>query len=267
MVLFCLDAHETKTKAFAFTFTASPPRKYCFDKIESAGQPRPSFKRRRPLWDVDGGSSEGKKKRRLRLNLITSRLSRPFSAPATNIVDRGISKIAIWAKGRRLDKNLLRKAAIMNRVRINLDTAKASCATAYAIKQEEVARGTPALRQVIVQKPRCYDAPLPPSPLGLSNYDALDLEDELESFGDWSEEHDDDDGSYCGPSIYSDFNVMKPMTTSDGDDYDYLDELDGIPHDLPDERPPPLPGVDERLVDILTEKERQREISFVQFVA
>jgi len=252
MVVFWFDSREEN--AFAFTFTAAPLplRKFCFDHVGKGGPVR-SFKRRRPLWDVDGGTSEGKKKRRLRLNLITSRLSRPFSSPATNIVDRGISKIAIWAKGRRLDKNLLRKAAIMNRVRTTLEAAKA---TASARMQQEIDRQTPVFRQVIVQKPRCFDEPLPPSPLGLSNYDALDLEDEMFD--------DPDENGDCGVSrIYSDFNIMRPVSASDEDEYDYLDELDGIPHDLPDE-PPPL--LDERLVDMLKEKERQREVSFVQFV-
>ncbi|KAF2489912.1 hypothetical protein BU16DRAFT_441880, partial [Lophium mytilinum] len=77
-------------------------------------------KRSRALTDVDGEySCVEKKKRRLRLFLITSRLSQPFSAPATNIVDRGSSKIAVWAKQKALGRNLLRKAAILNRIRRN----------------------------------------------------------------------------------------------------------------------------------------------------
>lgn len=125
-------------------------------------------------------------------------------------------------------------------------------------KLQDVERETPVLKEIIVQKPRCFEPPLPPSPLGLSNYDALDLEDEM--FDDDEEEY----GEYGGPRIYSDFNIMKPYAASDGDEYDYLDELDGIPHDLPEERPR---LIDEALVDILKEKERQREVSFVQFVA
>ncbi|KAF2745006.1 hypothetical protein M011DRAFT_382657, partial [Sporormia fimetaria CBS 119925] len=75
-------------------------------------------KRQRPLTDIDGENSQlQKKKRRLRLFLITSRLSPQFSHPATNIVDRGSSKIAVWAKQKALGRNLLRKAAILNRVR------------------------------------------------------------------------------------------------------------------------------------------------------
>ncbi|KAJ4362292.1 hypothetical protein N0V83_010385 [Neocucurbitaria cava] len=75
-------------------------------------------KRSRAVADIDGEHScMQKKKRRLRLFLITSRLSPQFSHPATNIVDRGSSKIAVWAKQRALGRNLLRKAAILNRIR------------------------------------------------------------------------------------------------------------------------------------------------------
>ncbi|OAG03187.1 uncharacterized protein CC84DRAFT_1061139, partial [Paraphaeosphaeria sporulosa] len=83
-----------------------------------ASPPSPLCKRRRAIADVDGEHScLHKKKRRLRLFLITSRLSPQFSHPATNIVDRGSSKIAVWAKQRALGRNILRKAAILNRIR------------------------------------------------------------------------------------------------------------------------------------------------------
>jgi len=139
----------------------------------------------------------------------------------------------------------------MNRVRTRLNTAKATAST------EEASRQTPALRHMTVQRPRCYDAPLPPSPLGLSNYDALDAEDEM---------FDDEEDGHCSSSgFYSDFNVMDPTRTVEGDEYGYLDELDGIPHDLPEERPPPPP--DEDLMEMLREKERQKEVCFVKFIA
>ena len=85
-----------------------------------AGLMRTRLKRPRPRTDVDGERSgeSGKKKRRLRLFLITSRLSPPFSTPPTYIVGRGSSKIAIWAKQKALGRNLLRKAAILNHVRM-----------------------------------------------------------------------------------------------------------------------------------------------------
>src|SRR5436190_8527596 len=102
-----------------FTFTAAPglPSRLCFSRPPSPLIPQ--TKRRRPLTDVDGEGSQGltKKKRRLRLVFITSRLSRPFSSPPTHIVSRGFSKIAVWAKQKALGRNLLRKVAIMNRVR------------------------------------------------------------------------------------------------------------------------------------------------------
>jgi hypothetical protein len=240
-------------KTFTFTFSVGPSVKFHFDKTPAkTWEKRRPFKRRRPLWDVDGSHIEGKKKRRLRLNLITSRLSRPFSQPASNIIDRGFSRIAIWAKQRRTDQNVLRKAAIMNRVRSRLDTVKASAAKAA------MARPPPTIKDVVPPKPpRCYELPLPPSPLGLSNYDALDLEDEMFGIGE--------DGEEYSTTVYSDFNVMDTTHHEDGDEYDYLDELDGIPHDIPEERPPPPP--DDRMVEMMKEKERQREICFVKFIA
>ncbi|KAI9733169.1 MAG: hypothetical protein M1818_007287 [Claussenomyces sp. TS43310] len=236
------------TSSLLCTLHAGPRSHLCFDKIPPVRDRvshRPP-KRRRPLWDVDGGLERGKKKRRLRLNLVTSRLSRPYSAPATNIISRGGSKIAIWAKSRHLDKNVLRKAAIMNRVR----TGPGAAHTMVCYNHGEF-RQTIALGELIAQRPKSQ---LPPSPLGLSNYDALDLEDEMM-----------DGGDSCGSNIYSDFNVMNPTTECDGESYAYLDELDGIPHDLPEERTPAPPN--EHIAEILEEKERQREISFIKFEA
>jgi hypothetical protein len=76
-----------------------------------------SKKRGRAAADVDGEHScVQKKKRRLRLFLITSRLSPQYSHPATNIVDKGSSKIAVWVKQKAVGRNLLRKAAVLNRI-------------------------------------------------------------------------------------------------------------------------------------------------------
>ncbi|KAF2806502.1 uncharacterized protein BDZ99DRAFT_523943 [Mytilinidion resinicola] len=254
-------------------------------------------KRTRALTDVDGEySCVEKKKRRLRLFLITSRLSRPFSAPATNIVDRGSSKIAVWAKQKALGRNLLRKAAILNRIRRNairthtegrgiscvldqekeqkqlelarlaflygshdthtrpvfqrppdfppaqavrsgnywalsgspnvagrpLSSASASTspdpntrdiATTAGHEIESVLREDDATdddtrysspnemythqhQLPVPQLPRHDYLPLPPSPLGLSNYDAFDLEDEIhDPYSAFDDDDDDDDGS------------------------------------------------------------------------
>jgi len=137
----------------------------------------------------------------------------------------------------------------MNRVRLRMDAAKDSMR-----QQEQRSRETLALREIVVQKPRFHELPLPPSPLGLSNYDALDLEDELV-------DDDHQNGLERASNIYSDFNIMNPLSTGD-DDYGYLDALDGISEqDLPDTPPPPPP--EESIIEILREKERQEDSYFV----
>ncbi|KAI0901842.1 hypothetical protein F4806DRAFT_16029 [Annulohypoxylon nitens] len=91
-------------------------------------------KRGRALNDVDGpGTGElSCKKRRLRLHLVTSRLSQPFSWPATHILNREsgddtpvLSRFLKFAALGVLKKAghqsaLVRKAAILNRVRIGV---------------------------------------------------------------------------------------------------------------------------------------------------
>ncbi|CAG8956613.1 hypothetical protein HYFRA_00011924 [Hymenoscyphus fraxineus] len=240
-----LSCRET----FKFDLCTNPSFKFAFDRPLPFVLPtnRP-FKRRRALSDVDGDGNEGRKKRRLRLHLITSRLSRPFSEPATNIVNRGLSKIAVLGtQNHALGRNELRKAAIMNRVKKRMESAKD-----HIRLEQEKSRAMLSFREVVLQKPRIHELP-PPSPLGLSNYDALDLEDELSHSGDESMEG--------GSNIYSDFNIMNPIT-SDGDDYEYLDAIDGLSsQDLPDTIPQP---VEQDIAEMLREKERQGDGVFVQ---
>jgi hypothetical protein len=95
-------------------------------------------KRGRAAADVDGEHScLHKKKRRLRLFLITSRLSPQYSHPATNIVDRGSSKIAVWAKQKNLGRNLLRKAAILNHVRRSAVAAREDVSRRRLLVEQE----------------------------------------------------------------------------------------------------------------------------------
>jgi hypothetical protein len=125
-------------------------------------------------------------------------------------------------------------------------------------QQQRGGREALALREIVVQKPR-HELPLPPSPLGLSNYDALDLEDEMDD-----EEENHEGGIIRTTSIYSDFNILNP-STSDETDYDYLDALDGItPEDLPDTPPEPP---EETILEALREKERQGDSYFVRLGA
>ena len=76
----------------------------------------PSLKRQRSQKDIDGGEEEPRqrKKRRLRLSLITSRLSRPYASPATHINSTKASRVGPWARQRFAGGKLLRKAAILN---------------------------------------------------------------------------------------------------------------------------------------------------------
>ncbi|KXX82494.1 hypothetical protein MMYC01_201219 [Madurella mycetomatis] len=74
---------------------------------------KPCLKRRRPDTDVDGPNTASSccKKRRLLRQLVTSRLSRPFSLPATHILTR-----EAVATG---DKRFVKLAAIMSTRRLN----------------------------------------------------------------------------------------------------------------------------------------------------
>lgn len=117
--------------------------------------------------------------------------------------------------------------------------------------ENERGRAKLSMREIVLQKPRTHEPPLPPSPLGISNYDAIDLEDDIYIDQDFL-----NGGANRGSDIYSDFNIMNPIT-SDGDDYDYLDAIDGIEtQDLPDSPPQPL---EENIAGMLREEKRQEE--------
>ena len=79
----------------------------------------PQRKRSRELADVEGDDSitTQRKKRRLRRDLITSRLSRPYASPATHIISRNAVRLGIWTGRRYIGRNVFRKAAILNSMR------------------------------------------------------------------------------------------------------------------------------------------------------
>lgn len=148
-----MDRHCDPSEFFTFTMGPSPACRLTFDESPIAEAPWQSrLKRCRSLEDVDG---EGlglarKKKRRLRLFLVTSRLSRPFSAPPSHIVDRGSCKIAVWAKQKALGRNQLRKAAILNHVRMR-------AAEAHRAKQKQMEAARQAYMYVFLRAPRPQD--------------------------------------------------------------------------------------------------------------
>ena len=85
-----------------------------------------------------------------------------------------------------------------------------------------------ALRDISLVKPRTPETSpsLPPSPLGLSNYDALDFEDDDFGISSWSDDEDANDRMDFG---HSDGSTTR--SAIDGENYHFLDEMDGIPHD------------------------------------
>ncbi|SPQ26280.1 eca882d0-d8e2-4fb9-a919-aeebf9b3210a [Thermothielavioides terrestris] len=122
-------------------------------------RPKPCLKRRRPDTDVDGHNtaSLGCKKRRLLRNLVTSRLSQPFSLPATHILNREavatgetrFLKLAAIMSARRLNSAVavhspapsqqqpspstwLRRAAVINRLRSRVCAEAAERGHVYA---------------------------------------------------------------------------------------------------------------------------------------
>ncbi|KAL9129518.1 MAG: hypothetical protein Q9217_002042 [Psora testacea] len=75
-----------------------------------------SHKRARQPEDNDqgGDNPRPRKKRRLRHDLITSKLSKPYAVPPTFIPTRPPLRVGVWARQRLMRRDLLRKAAVFN---------------------------------------------------------------------------------------------------------------------------------------------------------
>ena len=83
-------------------------------------EPRKFLKRSRLAEDIDGGEeiNAQRKKRRLRLDLITSRLSKPYATPTTHILGRRAWRVGFWARQSISGGKLLQKAAILNSIAV-----------------------------------------------------------------------------------------------------------------------------------------------------
>ena len=94
-----------------------PLRNRCFSSLQPTELvTRKLLKRSRPQEESDrSGESVSRKKRRLRHELVTSRLSRPYATPATHIA-RGAWRLGVWARQRLSGSLLLRKGAILNSI-------------------------------------------------------------------------------------------------------------------------------------------------------
>ena len=64
-----------------------------------------------------------RKKRRLRLDLVTSMLSSPYSLPPTHIPARRACRTGPWARQRIAGRDLMRKAAIFNKIAMKRRTS------------------------------------------------------------------------------------------------------------------------------------------------
>ncbi|MCJ1428000.1 hypothetical protein MMC29_005907 [Sticta canariensis] len=228
-------------------------------------EPSPLLKRARPRADVDGEGSENtqKKKRRLRLYLITSRLSKPYASPATHIISRSALRVGIWARQKVLGRNLLRKVACLNSIRIKRVAAREAeqrrsafariasmCDDVYVTDLGIVANCSRKQQSspMAASLPRQYNPPSP-SPLGLSNYDAFDYED------DPVDEDDDDDDASGNDLVYSDFSAIS-ADDSNSDDNSYFD-----PFGSDESEQPAVFSSSKEVMGLLMKNEKCEEIS------
>jgi hypothetical protein len=189
--------------------------------------------------------------------------------------------VAIWAKSKNLGgRGLLRKAAILNRVRLSgwlsprvfakqgqLLMGKSPNADIEVLSiagdNKEVVSGE--ADSLINLRRHTKPEPLPPSPLGVSNYDALDewpsyLNDEDEDNGG------QDFGYFAGAStgeediVYSDFNFFDP-DPQHAKDEEYDDPFAVLPSQILNPARPPSPP-DEPFRKMLKEQERSGSFRF-----
>ncbi|KAF6843335.1 hypothetical protein CMUS01_02165 [Colletotrichum musicola] len=128
---------STSSSHSSLSFTFDKPHKPPDFDFPLTPCPLRLEKRRRAHSDVDGPYTAALscKKRRLRLHLITSRLSQPFSLPATHIInrdgaasgDKRFVKLAAVAtspdpskQGLNREGSVMLRAAVLNRVRIRV---------------------------------------------------------------------------------------------------------------------------------------------------
>jgi len=255
-------------RTFSFSTGQALSAKLVFSALNTTPPTTQTSKRARPRADVDGEDSQGtqKKKRRLRLNFVTSRLSRPYATPTTYIINRANSRIARWTQQKASGRNLLRKAAIMNWARIKVATAinsksnKLNLPRAIPIttkplntNRENIDEGN--FRNCLANSPKMYahHVPRPPSPLGLSNYDAIDLE------GDPYDDDEDFDGVYVleGDAVNSDFTKRRT------EDFEFDEGQFGGGDDIGWSQSRIQSS--KEILELVANEDNRKEVSFAQF--
>ncbi|KAL8705697.1 MAG: hypothetical protein Q9201_001217 [Fulgogasparrea decipioides] len=226
---------QTRALGAASSSTSTPSPNVTTTTFPPAIQepnPQSVLKRFRPDTDVDGEDSVDaqRKKRRLRVDLVTSRLSQPFATPATHIISRKALRLGPWASPIYRVRSL-RRAAILNAFRARMTTTKrlgskevnllTNLKPQHESEHTEVDLITEGIRTPRDPCPQAHPPqqyqPPSPSPLGPSNYDAFDEEEDAFN----SNDAEDSDGEDC---IYSNFNHLD---NSDTEDYDSLTPFSG----------------------------------------
>ncbi|KAL8773352.1 MAG: hypothetical protein Q9209_001746 [Squamulea sp. 1 TL-2023] len=196
-----------------------------------AVDPQSNLKRVRLQTDVEGENSVDihRKKRRLRVNLVTSRLSLPYATPATHIIpSRRTQRLGPWSRPRLRVHSPLRRAAILNAIRARETTARpigrreVSLLKTLKSKPEsdhtEIDLVTNGIRTPSDSPPEGNlpqgHIPPSPSPLGPPNYNAFDEEDD-------HFDEDDMDSADEGEDVYSNFNDLEDTETNT-EDYESL---------------------------------------------
>ena len=210
-----------------------------------------------------------RKKRRLRHELVTSRLSRPYATPATHIA-RGAWRLGVWARQRLSGGLLLRKGAILNS--IAKKRKKATLESTKKIGFHEANRApmygntcymiSPRANNIRSQSDSSHNPPSqaslkPFSVFTSSDYDAFDYE-ENEPIED---EEDEEDNVGDNQPVYSDFRMLGSSDSDEefGDASYSFDTLDTSYH----------LGIDhgEKAIHLVMENERQDEVSVAPVTA
>ena len=209
-----------------------------------------------PHEDIDRfGESVSRKKRRLRHELVTSRLSRPYATPATHIA-RGAWRLGVWARQRSSGGLLLRKGAILNsiakkRKKLALESTKkigshgpntAPMYGNYTCSMVSPANSVRSQSQASLK---------PLSVFTSSDYDAFDYEENDPT----EDEEDEENNANDSQPVYSDFRMLASSDSDEefGDASYSFDTLDTSYHLGIDHR--------ENIMHLVIENERQREVS------
>ena len=226
------------------------------------------LKRSRPQEEIDRfGESVSRKKRRLRHELVTSRLSRPYATPATHIA-QGAWRLGVWARQRLSGDSLLRKGAILNSIAKRKKKAVLESSRKTALHEANMTPkygNTGCMDLSLANNVRSQSNPsnslsLQASPkcpvFTSSDYDAFDHEEsEPSEDEDEEDEEDEEDNTSDERPVYSDFRMLNSSDSDEefGDASYSFDTLDSSYH----------LGIDhgEKAIHLVMENEKQDEVS------